>query len=102
MPNYVTVADFTKCEAERGDDKCRHNLKPPLCHPRMVVNDETIVAHEAQVLQMTMKDILECINDGHSNEWVDYDETDFIEGMYEWTHLCLTDRAVYELLGRGE
>ena len=107
MPNYVTVADFTDCEPSLTEGslsmmrQCSHGVSP-ICNPRFIVNDETIKIHEAQVLQMTVKDILECVNDGHSNEWVDYDETDFIEGMYEWTHLFLTDRAVYELLGRGE
>ncbi len=102
----IPVADFTDCEPSltRTDagglrrDQCSHGLSP-ICNPRLVVNDETIKIHEAQVLQMTVEDILECVNEGRSDEWIDYDETDFIEGMYEWTHLFLTDRAVYELLG---
>ena len=109
------IADFTDCvtvgvagtnHTMRGwrnprtiDDKCCHHLPSPLSNPRMVVNDKTIVAHDAQVLQMSVEDILECVNEGHSDEWLDYDETDFVEGMYEWTYLFLTDKAVYELLG---
>ena len=73
--------------------------KSPLYMPRHIASDEMIRAHDGQELDMTVEDILECINDGHSEQWIDYDKTDFIEGMYEWTYLCLTDRAVYELLG---
>jgi hypothetical protein len=104
----VTVVDFTapKPSFTKRDaggwrrEECSHGVSP-VCDPRFIANDETIKAHEAQakVLQMTVEEILECVNDGRSEKWLDYDETDWIEGMYEWTYLCLTDRAVYELLG---
>jgi hypothetical protein len=104
----LTIADFTNCEPRKltkrdaggWREECAHGVSP-IINRRFISNDETIRDHEAQVLQMTVKDILECVNDGRSEEWLDYDEEDWIEGMYEWTYLCLTDRAVYELLGNS-
>ena len=109
MPRQLKlhVVDFGSCDQLADSSQvwrgiCHHKDKPcksPLYMPRHIASDEMILAHDGQELDMTVEDILECINDGHSEEWIDYDETDFIEGMYEWTYLCLTDRGVYQLLG---
>ncbi len=110
MPKQLKlhIVDFGNCDqlsdgTQVWQGVCQHNGKKPSKSPlymsRHIANDEMILYHEGYELDMTVKDILECINDGHSEQWIDYDETDFIEGMYEWTYLCLTDRAVYELLG---
>jgi hypothetical protein len=33
---------------------------------------------------MTVAEILELVNDGHSEDWTDYDESDWIEGLTNW------------------
>lgn len=37
------------------------------------------------ISKMTVKEILQEINRDHSEQWTDYDETDWREGMKEWT-----------------
>ena len=38
-----------------------------------------------RVIKMSMETILHEINDDRSAEWTDYDETDWREGLDEWT-----------------
>ena len=107
----ITIADFTNCEPsftkrDAGGwrrEECSHGVSP-VCDPRFIANDETIRDHEAKVLQMTVEEILEIVNDSRGEDaggWMDYDQTEWIEGMYEWTSLCLTDQTLYELLQQG-
>jgi hypothetical protein len=44
---------------------------------------------ECYVCEMTLQELLEEINDCHSDEWIPYDETDWLEGMFEWTNYRL-------------
>jgi hypothetical protein len=37
------------------------------------------------VSEMTVEEILDDVNDGHSDEFTDYDETDWIEGLLNFT-----------------
>lgn len=43
-----------------------------------------IYAEEQEVHEWTLEDILDHINEGRSNEWTDYDESDWLEGWNEW------------------
>ena len=38
---------------------------------------------------MTVGEILSEINRDHSEDWIDYDESDWREGMEQWTKLVL-------------
>lgn len=38
---------------------------------------------------MTVDEILSEINRDHSEDWIDYDESDWREGMEQWTQLVL-------------
>lgn len=44
-----------------------------------------------EIVVWTLEEILEEINRGRSSHWADYDETDWKEGLDEWTW--------YELIG---
>ena len=39
---------------------------------------------EREVHEWTLEEILDCINRDRSNEWTDYDESDWQEGWNEW------------------
>jgi hypothetical protein len=39
---------------------------------------------ENQIHVWSLEEILNHINDGRSNEWTDYDKTDWVEGWKEW------------------
>ena len=41
------------------------------------------------VVNMTVPQILEYINTGRNSEWLDYDETDWREGLREFTDLSV-------------
>jgi hypothetical protein len=67
-----------------------------------------------EIVEMTVADILEHINDGHSDEWQAYDDTDWMDGMlnfgnynilfdkgqvFEWTHPTdETDKLIVTLI----
>ena len=55
---------------------------------------------ESYVREMTLQELLEEINDGHSDAWEPYDETDWLEGMFDWTNyrLAVIDSSVDELM----
>ena len=44
---------------------------------------------DGSVYNMTLPMILEEINRDRSDEWTDYDETDWREGLAEFTHLVV-------------
>ena len=43
--------------------------------------------------QMSLEEILEEINRDRSEEWQDYDETDWREGLTEWTTWEIVDAS---------
>lgn len=47
--------------------------------PLMVLNQES-----GEVSQWTIEDLLEEINRDRNYSWIDYDESDFLEGWFEW------------------
>ena len=42
-------------------------------------------SEDGQVVDWTIEQVLEEINRDHSSEWLDYDESDWREGLSEWT-----------------
>ena len=44
---------------------------------------------DGEVIEMTIPQILQEINRDRSEEWTDYDETDWREGLSEWTGLIV-------------
>jgi hypothetical protein len=60
---------------------------------------------EARVAtQMTVAEILELINTGHSDDWIAYDTTDWQEGTEEWLHSLeiINTHTHTHSLGKGE
>ena len=48
--------------------------------------------------RVSISQIIEEINRDHSDAWLDYDEYDWLEGMYEWTSWRLVEDSIYNLI----
>ena len=48
--------------------------------------------------RVTISEFIEEINRDHSDAWIDYDEEDWIVGMYEWTSWRLMEDNIYNLI----
>lgn len=55
------------------------------------------VVVDGEVVSKTLPQILEEINSNHSEDWTDYNETDWSEGMSEWTDWVLVDVRLEQL-----
>lgn len=46
------------------------------------------------IVKWTVREILEYINADRGPEWIDYDETDWEEGLSEWTDYKVIERPI--------
>ena len=88
----MEVADFSNC-----DGQCGAYCVDGYSHPRLV-SDLYAEVHGAPLYKMTVVEILEEINRDRSPEWTDYDVSDWIEGMNEFTTWRMTENTIYQLL----
>ena len=55
--------------------------------PLIFRHTESEFAHETR--EFTVEELLAYINEGHSDSWTNYDESDWQEGMNNWTDLAI-------------
>ena len=87
----MEVADFSNC-----DGQCGAYCVDGYSHPRLV-SDLYAEVHGAPLYKMTVVEILEEINRDRSPEWTDYDASDWVEGMNEFTTWRITENSIYQM-----
>lgn len=90
MLTDLTVVDIYDTEIE-------HN-QLPLEIPYKVYSTEQVNHYGLTPFRVSISEIIEEINRDHSEAWIDYDEDDWIEGMYEWTSWRLMEDTIYNLI----
>ena len=91
MLTDLTVIDIYDTELE-------DNQQLPLFHHHKIYSTEQANSYGLTPFRVSISEIIEEINRDHSEQWIDYDEHDWIEGMYEWTSWRLMEENIYVLL----